>query len=83
MRPSTNFYALWLQSKKLLKKQKHFYGLSYIVKTAETCKKWEPNNELVKAIKDGTVERQYTDTVRKLKEKKKTTLYKVVDTEDK
>ena len=57
MRTSTNFYALWLQMNKLLKKRKHFYGPLYIVKTAETCRKWEPNNKLIKAIEDEAVKR--------------------------
>ena len=54
-----------------------------IVKTAETCRKLEPNKELIKAREDESVKRRYTDRLSKLKEEEKTTLYEVVDTENK
>ena len=54
-----------------------------IVKTEETRGKWEPNKVLIKAREDESVKRRYTDRLSKLKEEEKTTLYEVVDTENK
>ena len=55
------------------------FAKQHIMKTAGTCKKWEPNNKLIKAVEDGTIKRRYTERLRKIQEDGRMTLHEGVD----